>query len=189
MTPAPVLAVFAASEGVWGNSVRLDVDYQTANPDSTFNLTVTRYALQNGAMVPVESESYRNLSMNDLSSTYAPATINGDSRLIRVTDLGAAVSGTGWALSRSLSSFPALTAQDTTITGLLDTGTPFSLVLTSVPADLASLVTQITAAITAAGLNGKMQVSTANALGVSGAGTFLKLSSSTAGVRSSVQIL
>src|SRR5262249_52580934 len=86
MTPGPVLAVFAASEGVWGNSVRLDVDYQTANPDSTFNLTVTRYALQNGAMVPVESESYRNLSMNDLSSTYAPATINGDSRLIRVTD-------------------------------------------------------------------------------------------------------
>src|SRR6266436_4327066 len=55
LTPVPVLAVSAASEGVWGNSVRLDVDYQTANPDSSFNLTITRYAQQNGTLVAVET--------------------------------------------------------------------------------------------------------------------------------------
>jgi phage tail sheath protein FI len=189
LTPTPVLAISAASEGVWGNSVRLDIDYQTANPDSTFNLSVTRYAQQNGALVPVETEGYRNLSMNDLSATYAPSAINGDSRLIKVKDLGAAVSGTGWALSKNLSSFPVLTAQDTTISGVLDTTTPFTLVLASVPSDVATLVTQLTAAITAAGLAGKLAASTANAIATNGAGTFVKLSSSTAGAHSGVQIL
>src|SRR5262245_53014716 len=46
-----VLIVSAASEGVWGNLLRLDVDYDTANPDSLFNLSATRFELQNGQLV------------------------------------------------------------------------------------------------------------------------------------------
>src|SRR3979411_2905547 len=70
--------VRAANAGSWGNLVRLDVDYQTGNPDSTFNLSITRYQLQNGKLVFAESETYRNLSMNSFSSMYAPNAINGD---------------------------------------------------------------------------------------------------------------
>ncbi len=36
----PVLDFVANAEGVWANTVRLEVDYSGANPDETFNLTV-----------------------------------------------------------------------------------------------------------------------------------------------------
>ena len=71
--PAPaggaqnVLDVEAASEGAWGNSVRLDVDYDTANPASLFNLTVTEFAEENGVLTPVRTEMHRNLTMNSLA--------------------------------------------------------------------------------------------------------------------------
>jgi hypothetical protein len=35
-----VLVVTAKTEGVWGNGLRLVVDYNTPNPDDTFNLQV-----------------------------------------------------------------------------------------------------------------------------------------------------
>src|SRR5690242_10070992 len=39
-----VVGFFAASEGAWGNNLRLDIDHRTADPTKFFNLTVTRYA-------------------------------------------------------------------------------------------------------------------------------------------------
>src|SRR5712692_8906846 len=56
----PVLNVSTANAGAWGNLVRLDVDFQTGNPDSTFNLSITRYALQGAKLVIAEQEAYRN---------------------------------------------------------------------------------------------------------------------------------
>jgi Bacteriophage tail sheath protein len=79
-----VLDVKATSEGSWGNGVRLDVDYDTANPASLFNLTVTELVEQNGVLTPVRSETHRNLSMNALASNDAVATVNASSELIRV---------------------------------------------------------------------------------------------------------
>ncbi len=185
---ASVLSVAAASAGAWGNSVLLEVDYQTANPDSLFNLTVTSYTLQNGKPVVSATESYRNLSMNTLSSAYAPSAVN-DSQLIQIADLGVSISTAGWALSKDLSPFPTLTAQDTIIGGLVDTILPFTLVLTSVPSDMGSLVTAVGNAITAAGLGGNLVAAQADATGqVSASGTFLLLTSKTNGPNSSVQI-
>jgi hypothetical protein len=37
-----VIVVTAASDGTWGNFVQLDVDCNTINPDSLFNLRVTQ---------------------------------------------------------------------------------------------------------------------------------------------------
>jgi Bacteriophage tail sheath protein len=79
-----VLDVEAASEGSWGNRVRLDVDYDTANPASLFNLTVTEFAEENGVLTAVRSEVHRNLSMNGFAPNAAPATVNAASELIRV---------------------------------------------------------------------------------------------------------
>jgi phage tail sheath protein FI len=80
------LEVTAASEGVWGNGLRVTVDYATSNPDSFFNLTVGVY--KEGAASPINQEVFRNLSMNPSSSSYAPTVINASSKLIRVASLG-----------------------------------------------------------------------------------------------------
>ncbi len=79
-----VLDVEAASEGSWGNRLRVDVDYDTADPASLFNLSVTEFAEQNGVLTPVRSEVHRNLSMNAFAPNAAPATVNAASELIRI---------------------------------------------------------------------------------------------------------
>lgn len=99
----PVMTVTAASDGTWGNFVRLDVDYNTINPQSLFNLTVTQYVNQNGQLVPGTSEVYRNLSMNNLNPNYFSTTINGQSNLISVA------LESGLAFARGTSTSGALT--------------------------------------------------------------------------------
>jgi phage tail sheath protein FI len=185
-----VLNVSAANAGSWGNLVRLDVDYLTGNPDSTFNLTITLYQLQNGKLIFAQSETYRNLSMNSFSATYAPNMINGDSKLISIQLPAApALTKGGWARSVSLHTFPALAATDTTITGNYDTTNPFTLVITgAIPNSVASLVTAVTAAITTAGLTGNLAATAVDALGAPGT-DYLQLTSTSTAINSGVQIL
>jgi uncharacterized protein len=104
----PVLAVAAASEGLWGNNLRLDVDYDTANPASLFNLTVTELEERNGALQVARVEKHRNLSMDSRAPTFVVDTINADSNLIRVErSAGAAalVTGNGTSTSGDLDGF------------------------------------------------------------------------------------
>lgn len=84
------LTAEAASEGVWGNSLILAVDYATADPLNSFNLTVTELGERNGRMVALRSETHRNLTMNDFAPTYAIAAVNAASDLIRLADAGLA---------------------------------------------------------------------------------------------------
>jgi phage tail sheath protein FI len=191
-----VLDVTAATPGTWGNNVRLDVDYATANPDSSFNLTVVRYDLQNGNLVPVENESYANLSMNNRSSNYALNVVNNGSKLIRLAlSGGLTFSNSSYSLSGNLSTVPTMTANDNTLAGILDSKDPFTLTLSNPTAinaavdKIAEVVNQISAAITAAGLNARLTVSRTDPKGsASGTGTFLKLTSSDTDQNSSVQM-
>ncbi len=175
-----VLVVSAANEGDWGNYLRLDVDYGTSNPDSTFNIVVTRFELRNGTLVTLENEAFHNLSMNSRSSTYAINVVNSASKLIRLErDAGIAFADRGFSLSRDLSTFPALTADQTTLTGVLDGVDPFTLVLTgAIPADIDGLVTAINNAIGTAGLSTRLQAERADADGAGNlAGNHVKLNS------------
>ena len=79
-----VLTATATSQGQWGNNVRLDVDYATANPASLFNLTVTELIDQGGTLVPGRVEVHRNLSMNSFSASYARSVVNAASSLIQL---------------------------------------------------------------------------------------------------------
>ena len=79
-----VLTATARSQGRWGNNLRLDVDYATANPASLFNLTVTELVDQGGTLVPGRVEVHRNLGMNSFSASYAPSVVNAASELIRL---------------------------------------------------------------------------------------------------------
>jgi Bacteriophage tail sheath protein len=182
------LVVTAANAGAWGNRVRLDVDYDTSNPDSTFNLRATRYDLRNGSLVPAATEQYRNLSMNNASAYFAPNVVNNASKLIRL-DLPAGLtfdaSKRGWSLSSSYAAaIPSLQATENTITGVLDGQTPFTLVLPNANTitDWATLTAAFTAAISNAGLASRLSVDRADAkAAASGTGTYLKLTSAATG--------
>jgi phage tail sheath protein FI len=94
-----VLRVAAKSEGAWGNGVRLEVDYDTTNPDDTFNLRVTYE--EDGRVV--SEESFGNLSMDPESPRFAPTLITQQSELIDLEpheDFADLITSTGFSQSR-----------------------------------------------------------------------------------------
>ncbi len=184
----PVLTVRAADAGAWGNNVRLDVDYATANPDSTFNLIVSRLEDQGGQLVATATEEHRNLSMSASSGTYVESATSGSS-LISVTRAAGLTFAAGVSRSADLSTL-ALTDDDRRIEGTLDSSTPFALdIVGTLPADLDDLVTSLTAAIAAAGLAARLTASRVDALGVAaGSGDHVQLTSALTGDASAVQV-
>jgi phage tail sheath protein FI len=98
----PSLVISANGEGTWGNLVRVDVDYGSANPTSLFNITVTEYVDRDGALGVGRVESFRNLSMNSFDAAPVIATVNAASELVTVA-LGAfAFGGNGTSVSAEL---------------------------------------------------------------------------------------
>lgn len=73
-----VLVATAKAPGLWGQDVKLEVDYNTTNPDDTFNLRVS-YEV-NG--VVVSQEDFSNLSMMPASPRFAPPFVTQSSKLI-----------------------------------------------------------------------------------------------------------
>lgn len=190
---APVLDVFAVTPGLWGNNVRLDVDYATTNPDSTFNLTVTRYELQGTKLIPVATEQHRNLGMNSNASNFAPSVVSAASKLVKVERAaGLTYPAKGFSLSGKLTTpltWP--TPESLALNLILDGTDPVNLVLTSQPtANLDDLVTALNGGITNAGIAARLTAERANALGVTNAtGDYIKLTSQTANERSSVEVI
>jgi phage tail sheath protein FI len=109
--PIDVLDVTASSEGLWGNYLRLDVDYATSNPDSTFNLSVTEYASNGTQLVVKRAATHRNLSMDSSSAQYAISVVNAASAMIQLKRSAAVTSGvlqglaSGWSESGDLTGF------------------------------------------------------------------------------------
>jgi uncharacterized protein len=189
----PSLAVSAASKGEWGNNLRIDIDYATANPDSTFNLRVRQYRFEGDKAIVVAREEHLNLSMNSHAANHALGVVNEESRLVRLALPGAGITladatDRGFSLSGDLLTpgpFPTLTdplaIQNSSriINGVLDGATSFSLRLADpLPTNLGGLVTAVTSAIAQAGLSARLTASRANLLGSNSAtGPCLKLES------------
>lgn len=173
-----VLVVSALNEGVWGNLLRLDVDYGTGNPNSTFNIKVTCYEIRNNKEVAKENEDLRNLSMNSHSSNYAINVVNNSSKFIKLERVGSITySERGFSLSKDLSTFPPLTTE-TTLTGVLDGVDPFTLILANIPTNINELLAEINNAINTAGLSGRLEAKLANADGTDNvSGNYVKLNS------------
>ncbi len=93
-----VLELTALDEGSAGNNIEVRVDYATANPASTFNLTL----LYAPADAPADAitEKFANLSMNSKDSSYIVDKINGISRLVSVKNI-ASLAGLGKGTSIS----------------------------------------------------------------------------------------
>lgn len=73
-----VLVATAKGQGTWGQDIKLSVDYNTTNPDDSFNLTVTHES--NGSVL--KTEVFNNLSMNPLSPRFAQPFVTQSSKLI-----------------------------------------------------------------------------------------------------------
>ncbi len=81
-----VLRASTKTEGLWGNGVRLVVDYNTPNPGETFNLSVTQ---EEGGKT-VATEVHVNLSMDPAAARFAPNFVTQSSALLDL-DLDAAL--------------------------------------------------------------------------------------------------
>ncbi|KEZ11986.1 Phage tail sheath protein [Sphingobium yanoikuyae] len=84
---ADVLKLVARDPGVSGNMIRAEVDYATASPERTFNLTLYRLvAKSDGSLTAVENENHADLSMDPASPRYAPAVLGAVSKLVTASD-------------------------------------------------------------------------------------------------------
>ncbi len=85
---SPTVQIIARSAGLLGNDIRVSVNYNTPQPDSTFNLEVFRLAKQSdGTRAKDAIETYLNLSMDPDHPRYARDIINQNSKLIKFRDL------------------------------------------------------------------------------------------------------
>ncbi|MBI3795655.1 MAG: phage tail protein, partial [Deltaproteobacteria bacterium] len=91
--------------GTWGNFVRLDVDYDTTDPNTLFNLTVSEVS-SSGTQPVLRAETFRNLTMSAGVPNSAVDVVNEGSRIVQISSLGGgspAQTGTvGTALSLTL---------------------------------------------------------------------------------------
>jgi uncharacterized protein len=97
-TGAEVLQVSARDAGKEGDRIRVEVDYATATPELTFNMTTYRSVLNpDGTFGRRAAETYPNLSMNPADARHVKTFVNAHSTLIEVENLaaapGAAVTG------------------------------------------------------------------------------------------------
>lgn len=91
-----VLTVTARDAGRWGNHLYLTVDYDTDNPDETFNLSVVH---EEGGRA-INSERFEGLSMDPDSPRYAPDFVTASSKLVRVESSATSSTLDGYSESR-----------------------------------------------------------------------------------------
>ena len=75
-----VLTVTAKAEGLYGNNLRLVIDYNTPNPDESFNLHV----LQDEPSPALPDEHHSGLVMDPQSPRFAPTFVTQSSLLVDV---------------------------------------------------------------------------------------------------------
>jgi phage tail sheath protein FI len=74
----------AVNPGEWGNNILLDVDYDTSDPETLFNVIVTEVSVSNGRRSVLRTETFRNLTMEAGAPNNALAVVNAGSRLVQL---------------------------------------------------------------------------------------------------------
>jgi len=93
---AMALTLTAKNEGVVGDFLRASVDYNTEQPEATFNVELFR-AGADGAKSEVEL--WRNLSMNPASPAYAPTVLTQNSKLVDAAAVGTPTASKGVSIA------------------------------------------------------------------------------------------
>ncbi|WP_346836690.1 phage tail sheath C-terminal domain-containing protein [Microbulbifer sp. SAOS-129_SWC] len=80
------LRIEALDPGELGDAIRVSVDYETPDPELTFNLTFWRMTVDDQDRVgQTDREAFTGLSMDPQASNFVQRIVNGTSRLVRVT--------------------------------------------------------------------------------------------------------
>lgn len=80
------LQLLARDHGIEGNLIRAEIDYGTASPERTFNLTVFRSRLLgDGTRTREDVERFEAVSMNPALGNFVESAVNGTSALVTVT--------------------------------------------------------------------------------------------------------
>lgn len=107
----PTLRAIAKSAGHFGDDIRVSINYNTPQPEATFNMEVFRWVKTSaGSLQKTDVESYAGVSMDPAHARYVISQVggkdgsgrevSGQSRLISLEDLNpAAVTGTAYSLS------------------------------------------------------------------------------------------
>jgi phage tail sheath protein FI len=74
----------ALNPGTWGDNIVIDVDYDTTDPETLFNLTISEVRVDNGRRTVVRTETYRNLTMQEGVANNALEVVNEASRLVQL---------------------------------------------------------------------------------------------------------
>lgn len=124
-----VLRLEAKNAGTLGNNLRVAVDYNTASPESTFNMTVFRWDVKPGGIKSVaESETFLNLSMDKDAPNYAVTSLNQKSKLVNATP-GTVTAGVGASMSTLPVPAAAIANLVTSVNGMLATGRSFKITI------------------------------------------------------------
>ncbi len=68
--------------GRWGNGLRIEIDYETAQPDGLFNLVIKEMGPDGRAIL--RTETHHNLSMVEGETNYALEVVNEKSKLVQL---------------------------------------------------------------------------------------------------------
>ncbi len=78
----------AINPGAWGNSIRLEVNYDTANPLEQFNLIVSEVRIDGDRTTVLQTEVHRNLTMRPNVPNNALEVVNQASMLVQLDRAG-----------------------------------------------------------------------------------------------------
>jgi len=153
---ANVLTLTALDQGSSANEISVEVDYDTDNPGSAFNLSLSLVPQDNPGNAVFET--YRNLSMNSKDPRYAVTVINNSSELVTAARIAALPSGLNTSQGKSISgAYPSSTAFGSLIDPThntfrisVDGKPPVKVVVT--PSGLIANVTDLANAVTASPL-------------------------------------
>lgn len=192
------LRVEAVDAGVLGDAIRVAVDYDTLDPELTFNMTLWRETVDDqGRLGQAENEAYSNLSMDPQASNFVQRVVNGASRLVRVTavhdapdltinneDQVYSQSGSYFANGAALDTFLADIAEEQRITVEIDGRDQVTAILTP-PISPNSIHDAIEASLIARSLSARVNVTGHD----SGNGIALRIAVDSADGTRSIRIL
>jgi phage tail sheath protein FI len=122
-----ILEFRAANPGIWGNALRVDIDHNTPNPATQFNLTVTLYDGPSARARPIAAEKFLNLTVT-AGPRFVETVVNDESTLIAVdylpssgTDMPAASGSTSGNVNAVLFNDLSGDALDITFGGITRT--------------------------------------------------------------------
>ncbi|WP_310492479.1 phage tail sheath C-terminal domain-containing protein [Dechloromonas sp.] len=190
-TPITVLNVMALDAGDSGNAIQVRVDFATAFPDSTFNISFIRNS-------DGRAEQYPNVSMNSADARYLPDLINGVSQLVKISrdvpqlTLNGLAAGT--STSGTLADVQTLLDPTHTDFRVVVNGLPPVTVSITLPADIAGGTANARLTTLAGAIQAKVQAQAGGKAALSGftctrSGSTLVMTSGTGGEFSSIRVL